>query len=126
MLKTIAIVFGVIFVIVGILGFVPVATPEGKLLGIFSVNAVHNLVHLLTGIVAIICGLSSFTASRIFFIVFGIIYALVTILGFAKGEGMLLNLIAINQADNWLHLVIAIIALYLGFGCCCRSETQVK
>lgn len=126
MLKTIAIIFGVLFVIVGILGFVPAAAPGGKLLGIFSVNALHNLVHLLTGIIAIICGLSSHKASRIFFAVFGIIYAIVTILGFVQGDGLILNSIANNMADNWLHLVIAIIALYLGFGCCCKCETPVK
>lgn len=120
MLKTVAIIFGVIFILIGILGFVPSLTPEGKLLGIFMVNGAHNLVHLLTGVVAILCGLASERASKLFFIIFGVIYGLVTILGFVQGTGMLLGLIAINPADNWLHLAITAVSLWLGLGCCSK------
>lgn len=118
MLKTIAIIFGIIMLLIGVLGFIPALTPEGKLLGLFMVNNVHNIIHLATGAVAIICGLTSDRASQIFFAVFGIIYGLVTILGFIQGPGLLLGLVAINQADNWLHFVISALSLYLGFGFC--------
>lgn len=47
MVKTAAILFGVVFLFIGILGFVPAATPaNGMLLGIFHVNTAHNIVHL--------------------------------------------------------------------------------
>lgn len=118
MLKTFAIIFGIIMVLVGILGFFPEASPHGMLLGIFHVNPAHNIIHIITGIVSILCGISGSTASRIFFQVFGIIYGLVAILGFYYGNSPILGIIANNMADNILHTVIAVVSLYLGFGCC--------
>lgn len=114
MLKLLAILFGLIMIVVGILGFLPDFAPNGLLLGLFAVNPMHNMVHLLTGLVALVCGLSNNFAAKIFFIAFGIVYALVAILGFAQGPGDLYGM-AINQADNWLHSAIALVCLYLGF-----------
>ena len=76
-LKRIAVIFGILFVAGGLLGFVPAVNPGGKLLGLFDVNGVHNLVHIATGIVALIVGFASDRASRIFFQVFGMVYAAV-------------------------------------------------
>ena len=115
-LKKIAVVFGVIFVAIGVLGWIPAVTPGGKLLGVFDVNTAHNLVHLVTGIVAIIVGMSSDQVSKTFFQVFGVIYALVAVLGFYSGDQPLLGIVANNAADSVLHVVIAVVALYLGFG----------
>jgi Domain of unknown function (DUF4383) len=116
MLKTAAIIFGIVFLLVGVLGFVPGITTTGQmLLGIFHVNAVHNIVHLLSGAVALITGLTSMAAARMYFRVFGIVYALVAILGFFIGNGLLLGLISNNMADTWLHVLIALVALALGF-----------
>ena len=120
-LKKIAVIFGVVFVAVGVLGWVPVVNPGGKLLGLFDVNAAHNLVHLATGIIAIIVGMSSDKASKIFFQVFGVIYALVAVLGFYSGDQPLLGIVSNNGADSVLHVVIAVVALYLGFGM--KAET---
>lgn len=116
MLKTSAIIFGIVMLIVGILGFIPQFTPHGLLFGLFHVNAEHNWIHILTGIVSILCGLTSEHASRLYFQIFGIIYALVAILGFFYGDRPILGLIANNLADAVLHVIIAIFALYLGFG----------
>src|SRR6266513_366087 len=115
MLKTAALIFGVVFLLVGVLGFVPGITDGQMLLGIFHVNGKHNLVHLLSGAVALYAGLTSVAASRIYFRVFGIIYGLVAILGFVVGNGLLLGLIANNTADTWLHVAIALVSLVLGF-----------
>jgi hypothetical protein len=115
MLKTAAVVFGVVFIAVGVLGFVPGITDNHMMLGIFHVNAAHNVVHLLSGAVALFAGLTSTNLARIYFRVFGVVYALVALLGFVVGEGMLLGLISNNMADTWLHVVIAAAALYLGF-----------
>jgi Domain of unknown function (DUF4383) len=115
-LKIAAIIFGIVFLLVGVLGFVPgITTTSQMLLGIFHVNAVHNIVHLLSGAVALITGLTSTAAARTYFRVFGIVYALVAILGFFTGYGLLLGLISNNMADTWLHVLIAIVALALGF-----------
>jgi len=115
-LQRIALIFGIVFVIVGVLGWVPAVNPGGKLLGIFDVNAAHNVVHLATGVVAIIVGAMSEKASRVFFQVFGVIYGLVAALGFFYGDAVLLGIVANNAADSVLHVVIAVVALYLGFG----------
>ena len=115
MLKTFAIIFGAIFILVGALGFIPTAAPDGHLLGIFHVNPAHNIVHLLTGAVALICGLSSSHASQLFFRIFGIIYGGVAVLGFIMGDQPLLGIIANNHADAWLHAGIAVVSLALGF-----------
>ena len=117
MVKKLATIFGVIFVVIGILGFVPGITDNnGMLLGIFHVNAVHNIVHLLSGIIALYVGMKSESASKTYFQVFGVIYALVAVLGFVYGDTDILGMVASNMADTWLHVVIALIALYAGFG----------
>ena len=116
MAKTMAVLFGVVFLLIGILGFVPGITKDEMLLGVFHVNAAHNVVHLLSGAVALFCGMTSLGASRNYFRIFGVVYALVAVLGFLNpGDTMLLGLISNNQADTWLHVAIAAVSLLLGF-----------
>lgn len=116
MLKRAAIVFGIAFIAAGILGFVPgITTADGYLLGIFHVNAAHNIVHLLSGAVALYAGMQSESLSRLYFQAFGVIYGLVALLGLYYGREPLLGFIAHNPADVVLHFLIAVIALYLGF-----------
>jgi hypothetical protein len=116
MAKTMAVLFGVVFLVVGILGFVPGVTKDQMLLGIFHVNTAHNAVHLLSGVIALFCGMSSLGASRMYFRIFGLVYGLVAVLGFLNpGDTMLLGLISNNTATTWLHVVIAAISLLIGF-----------
>lgn len=121
MIKRLAVVFGVVFILVGIMGFIPAVAPvdaetgHAHLLGIFAVNAGHNWVHILSGVAALVAGFMSAAASRTYFRVFGVIYGLVTILGFFVGRGELLGFMAHNVADVALHLAISIVALFLGF-----------
>ena len=115
MLKKIGLAFGVIFVLVGLAGYVPALTPDGKLLGVFAVNGAHNLVHILTGVIAIAIAVASPANMAAFFKIFGVVYGLVAVLGFLAGDQPLLGIIAHNMADMWLHVVIAAVSLYLGF-----------
>ena len=115
MLKTAATLFGVVFLVVGVLGFVPGITNNEMLLGIFHVNAAHNVVHLLSGAIALWTGRTSAAYARLYFRVFGVVYGLVAVLGFYAGDGMLLGLISNNMPDTWLHVAIAVVALALGF-----------
>ena len=120
MLRKASLVFGIVFVALGVLGFVPAFTPDEHLFGIFHVDAVHNVIHLASGVVALSCAGSTFAAKK-YFQVFGIIYGLVALGGFMPflqfGEDMkLLGLTHMNMADNVLHIAIAASALYLGFG----------
>ena len=113
--KTFAYVFGIVFLLIGVLGFVPSLTPNGMLLGIFQVNALHNVVHVLSGVVALIAAMAGLYYSKLYFKVFGVVYALVTVLGFLTGDGLIGGLLPVNMADNLLHVVIAAAALYIGF-----------
>lgn len=116
MLRTASKVFGAVFLLIGVLGFVPALTPDGNLLGIFHVNTLHNIVHLASGAVALMAGFYSDQGARRYFQVFGVVYALVAVLGLMAGDNAILGLVANNTADNLLHVVIAATALYLGFG----------
>lgn len=107
--------FGLVMLLVGLLGFVPGITNDGLLLGIFEVNAMHNIVHLLTGIVGLVAA-GSYAHARLFFQVFGVVYLLVTVLGFLTGAALAIGLIPVNMADNVLHVAITLLALYAGFG----------
>lgn len=116
MLRTVAKIFGFVLLAIGVLGFVPgVTSDDGHLLGIFHVDALHNIVHLLTGAVALWAGSNSALASRRFFQVFAVVYGLVTVLGFMSGDKDILGLMANNMADNLLHLGITAFAAYYGF-----------
>jgi hypothetical protein len=115
MLKLAAIIFGGAFLIAGLLGFIPAASPNRMLLGVLHVNAVHNIVHLITGVVAFLVAYKGIRASQLFFQIFGIIYGLVAILGFMAGDRHIMGLIANNLADAWFHLIVAAVSLYLGF-----------
>ncbi len=116
MLKKMANVFGWVLLILGVLGFVPGITTDGHLLGIFDVNTLHNLVHLISGLAALYLASKGEAQAQLFFKVFGVIYGLVAVLGFFGGDAMVLGLISNNAADTWLHVVIAVVALWLGFG----------
>ena len=115
MLRKAAMWFGIVFLVIGILGFVPALTPDGLLLNIFQVNVWHNIIHIASGIVALLC-MGNEKAARTYFQVFGIVYGLVAILGIVDMDGPLLGIVAHNMADMWLHIVITLVSLWLGFG----------
>jgi hypothetical protein len=116
MVRAVASVFGVSFLAVGLLGFVLNPT-GGELLGIFAVNVLHNLVHLLFGIFGIAAVLVR--RSRTYLQGVGVSYLLLTVLGFVPGlyagDHLLLGLVHINLADNFLHLVLGGAAAFFGF-----------
>lgn len=116
MVKTAAIIFGLVFLLVGVLGFVPACTSNEMLLGIFHVNFAHNVVHLASGAVFLLCGMAGAGPSRTFFRIFGIVYALVAALGFYYGDQPILGIVSNNMPDVWLHVVLAAVMLFLGFG----------
>lgn len=110
--KLAAIILGVVFILVGVLGFIPnpLVSPDG----LFAVNTMHNVVHLVTG-AGLLAGAYTAFGSAMALKVFGGIYALVAILGLILGPGLLLGLVLINAADNWLHVALAAAILAAGF-----------
>lgn len=121
--KNAAMVLGLIFVIVGALGFAP-SNPVVGADGIFVANATHNWIHVGSGIVLLIGAYSALTPSLALKIV-GIVYAVVAILGFVlpMDNGMMFGMIAMNTADKWLHVVLALVLLYAGFGLAAETKT---
>lgn len=118
---------GVVLLAVGVLGFVPPLVIDGALLGIFGVNALHNIVHLGSGAVLLGAALAvDGSNARMANISLGAVYVLVALLGFA---GVLvpdlLNTHAdiVAHADNMLHLVVAVGLLGVGLGLATEDAT---
>lgn len=112
MVQTLAWVFGGVLTLVGVLGFVPGITTDGMLLGIFMVDGMHSIIHIVSGLAALAAAYGMYS-TRLYFQVFGAIYGVVAVLGFVMGGALLFET---NMADNILHVVIAAAALYIGFG----------
>ncbi len=123
--RILALVIGIVLTLVGILGFfVSSSMSPGLLLG-FQIDLVHNLVHLLTGIVALVAVYTGW--SRRFNQVFGIIYLVVALAGVIPAlyfDGRLLGIMHVNPADDVLHWVIAIAAIAVGFFVHDYTETR--
>lgn len=109
--------FGAFYVLIGVLGFIPgitVATAvpgQGLLLGIFAVNLIHNVAHLLLGAILIVGGMSAANVT-ITNKAMAVIFAVLVVGSFIAPivEG-----VAINPPDTLLHLVSALLTGYLGF-----------
>ncbi len=126
LLRTAAAVVGAVFLLVGILGFIPGITTnygdmsfaghhsEAMLLGIFQVSILHNIVHLLFGIAGLAMA-RSWSGARSYLIGGGVIYAVLFVYGLLVDHGSDANFVPLNTADNWLHLVLALTMLGLGF-----------
>lgn len=107
--KNVCIAFGLVFVLVGFLGFIP--NPIVSAEGIFETNAMHNLVHLLTGSAFLFGGLVMEGKESLMLNIVTTAYFAVALLGFATSGNTLLGLVHINEADRWLHLGLAIAML---------------
>ena len=116
---------GVVFVVVGILGFIPGVTTDydlmlvaghesgALLLGVFQVSILHNVVHLLFGIAGILLARSA-TGARNFLIWGGVIYLLLWLYGLFIDQDAAANFVPLNTADNWLHLALGLGMIVLG------------
>ncbi len=125
-LRTAAAAVGAVFLLVGILGFIPGITSdydlmefaghesEAKLLGLFQVSILHNIVHLLFGVAGIAMARSAAGAKN-YLIGGGIVYLVLFLLGlFMAGRETAINFIPVNHADNFLHLFLGIGMIALG------------
>jgi hypothetical protein len=130
-----ALVMGVAFLVVGILGFVPalVTAPEGdpsllveaghgRLFGLFPVNVVHNLIHLAFGVWGVVVW-RAFAPSRIYGRSVAIIYAVLAVMGLIPVLATTFGLVPLHSHDIWLHAAIAIVAAYFGYASVTTVET---
>lgn len=114
MFKKIAKIAGIVLIVIGVLGFIPGFTYKNHLLGIFHVNATHNFIHLASGVIAYLSRANT-RACQFFFQIFGILYAATGLMGFGYGSRDILGVVANNMADSWLHLILGMLFLYIGF-----------
>lgn len=126
LLRTAAAVVGAVFILVGILGFVPGITTglydqlellgnksDAKLLGIFEVSVLHNIVHLLYGVAGL--AMAKTTASaRTYLVGGGVIYLVLWVYGLVVDERSAANFVPLNDADDWLHLGLGLGMIALG------------
>ncbi|NES12430.1 MULTISPECIES: DUF4383 domain-containing protein [Micromonospora] len=119
-IQKVALAVAAVFVLIGVLGFVPGFTThygdlafaghhsEAKLIGLFQVSVLHNLLHLLFGLVGLALA-RTVSGARLFLAGGGAIYLAIWLYGFAVDRESAANFVPFNDADNWLHL-------FLGFG----------
>jgi hypothetical protein len=121
--RLLGIVFGVVYLVIGILGFFLtsstgfVATSGPKLIGLFEINPLHNVAHLLVGAALLIAGLSGARAAKAVNTIIGAVYLLLGVVGLLLvGGDNPLNVLALNGADNVLHFASAVVLLAVGLG----------
>lgn len=129
--RTMAMIFGIVFLVIGAGGFIPGLTAMdhaghsadadvtmrsmfGYELGLFPVNVLHNIVHILFGIWGLMAS-RSLGGSRGYFRAVAIVYAVLTVMGLVDGLNTTFGLIPLYGNDVWLHALLAVVAAYFGF-----------
>jgi hypothetical protein len=112
MAKKLAVIFGIVFVIVGILGFIgtPIVGEEGY----FVTDTIHDIVHLLVGVILLVVSTKGEGTSALWLKIFGAVYLLLFVNGLIMPD-KLLGFVTANGADTWLHLILGIVLLVAGF-----------
>lgn len=119
--RLVATIFGAVYLLVGLLGFAVtggvgfISDQGGLLLGIFEVNPLHNVAHLLIGAALLVAGLANARAAKGVNTTVGAVYLLLGIVGFFL-VGTAANILALNTADHFLHLASAVVLLGVGLG----------
>ena len=124
-IRTAALLLGAVFLLVGVLGFVPgIVTDHGdlelaghgssaELLGVFQVSVLHNVVHLLFGVAGLALS-RTHSGARTFLVGGGVVYLVLWVYGLVVDQASDGNFVPVNTADNWLHLLLGVGMIALG------------
>lgn len=135
--RNFALGFGILLLLIGIAGFVPglvsygvppeavpgsadtaagpaVTHAHGYLLGLFAVNAFHNIVHVVWGILGLVA-YRSWSQARLYARATAVVYAVLVVAGLIPGLNTLFGLVPLYGHDVWLHALFAIAGAYFGF-----------
>ena len=116
---------GAVFLLVGVLGFIPGITSnydsltfaghtsDAKLLGLFEVSILHNIVHLLFGVAGLAMA-RTYKSAVNYLLGGGVIYLVLWVYGLLIDHDSSANFVPVNDADNWLHLVLGLGMIALG------------
>ena len=125
LVQTAALAVAAVFLLVGVLGFIPGITTdystmsfaghqsEAKLLGLFQVSVLHNIVHLLFGIAGFLMA-RTVSGARLYLVGGGAIYLVLWLYGLVVGQDSAANFVPVNPADDWLHLFLGLGMIALG------------
>lgn len=119
--KTAAILLGIVFIAVGLLGFVSNPIIGESENAIFHADKVHNMVHIISGALFLLVALFAPGSTSLFLKIFGVVYFLLGVLGLidigTDGMARLLGFLHVNGADNLLHIglgIVIFLAAYAG------------
>lgn len=107
--RTLLYVLGALLTVMGVVGYF-----NNPVLGIFAVDSLHNIIHIVTGLVLLGVAKVGGDSMQMGAKIFGVVYALIAVVGFVQGDTVL-NLIEANMAGHVLHAAIAVVLLYVGF-----------
>ena len=118
MAKTYTLILGAVLLLIGIMGYVK----GGAEMYGFGLTPTHNLIHVITGVLAIAAALTGMKFTRWFCLLFGAVYGLIAIAGFLNIPAVV-TMFNLTMPDNILHLVVALSALYVGYTdkACCNA-----
>jgi MFS-type transporter involved in bile tolerance (Atg22 family) len=134
--QNVARLVGIVFLLVGIFGFIPGITTnlydglefaghdgDAELLGIFQVSVLHNIVHLLFGVAGLALS-RTISGSRTFLVGGGAIYLLLWLYGLIIDRDSDANFVPLDSADNWLHFGLGVAMITLGLLLSRERRTQ--
>jgi hypothetical protein len=136
-IRTAATVVAAVFVLVGVLGFIPGITTnygdmtfaghhsDAHLLGVFQVSILHNIVHLLFGLAGLALARTA-PGARNYLIGGGAIYLVLWLYGLIVGQDSGANFVPVNTADDWLHLLLGLGMIALGVLLSRRTTTTTR
>jgi len=124
LLQKAAMLMGIVFLLVGVLGFIPGITTDydqlgnfgevgAKLLGIVGINWLENVVHLLYGVLGLALA-RTWDGSRAYFLGGGVIYLVLWIYGLVIDLDSNANFLSVNNASNWLHFILGVVMVGIG------------
>ncbi|WP_250033594.1 DUF4383 domain-containing protein [Paractinoplanes maris] len=123
--RTAALAVSIVFIVVGVAGFIPGITSnfsdltfaghhsDAHLLGIFQVSVLHNIVHLLFGVVGLALA-RTVQGARAYLVGGGAVYLVLWLYGLVVGQNSSANFVPVNTADDWLHLFLGLGMIALG------------
>jgi uncharacterized protein DUF4383 len=135
LVQTTALAVAVVFLLVGVLGFIPGVTTDyssmsfaghhsdAKLFGLFEVSVLHNIVHLLFGLAGLALA-RTVPGARLYLIGGGAVYLVLWLYGLVVGQDSAANFVPLNPADDWLHLVLGLGMIALGLLTTRRAVTR--
>jgi hypothetical protein len=113
-IRKLGMLWGFLFLVGGMLAFVPGVTRDGRYFGVFMVNTPHNILHIVSGTAFLIASMLGARPARLWFKIFGACYLAIAAIGFMVGDGLIFGLIMNSSFDSWGHAALGLILLVIG------------